>query len=105
MGSNITICDCKNRDLSTESNIARIEGSSFQNSRNQTKQFLKSINPKNISFNSIKDINIIDLNRNGAVDKIIKNYRLYKSRKIILNSENKNSITNKEKINNNTNYI
>ena len=105
MGTNFTICDCKNRDLSTESNIAKIDGSTNQNSRNQTKQFLKSIHPKNLSFNSIKDLNIIDLNRNGAVDKIIKNYRLYKSHKIILNSEDKNSNSNIEKRNNNINYI
>ena len=80
MGTNFSICDCKNRDLSTESNIARIEGSTNQNSRNQTKQFFKSVHPKNLSFNSIKDLNIIDLKRNGAVDTIIKNYHLFKSR-------------------------
>ena len=110
MGTNYNICDCKNKDLSTESHLAKIDGSTSQSTRNQTKQFLKSIPPKNnISFNSFKDINLIDLQRNGAVDKIIKNYRIYKSGKISFNPNNidskeKNSVKKQDEINDNEKY-
>ena len=107
MGTNYNICDCKNKDLSTESHLAKIDGCTSQSTRNQTKQFLKSIPPKNnISFNSSKDINLIDLQRNGAVDKIIKNYRIYKSGKISfnpndINSKENNSVKKQDEINDN----
>ena len=93
---NLNLCDCKNNifSIKQESNLKRESFNSEQYSSRNNREMLKGIK-NNIELNSTSKINLNEIIKINAVNKIIKQYRLYK---------NKQSENNNNNIYNNNNF-